>query len=197
MFKIFLRSALLALVFRAHADHAAALTAYQTGLVKMKAKDYAGATVEFRVATHEDPDFDEALLQMANSLYGKGEKEKAVSAYEDYLAKKPGDAKVQAFLKSIRDAADRDKPLGYAAGAEKCYVAGLGFMKAKDYKKAIACFVEGLGYDHSMFEADLQLGNCYYYNGDKAKAIQAYEAYLKLKPGDAKVQGYVKALRKG
>ena len=82
------------------------------------------------------------------------------------------------------------------AAAQQGYERGLKRMQAKDYNGASAEFSGAIFDDPTYVEAQLQLANCYYYVGEKEKALATYEEYLDKRPADTKTKAFVDSLRK-
>jgi tetratricopeptide (TPR) repeat protein len=73
---------------------------------------------------------------------------------------------------------------------------GLAQETAKQYPQALKSFTLSFGEELSSFKFYREMGNCYYYLGQKAAARDCYAKYLKLAPGDAGVARLHDALAK-
>src|SRR5260221_2225934 len=67
-------------------------------------------------------------------------------------------------------------------GAKAAFMRGLAKERAKDYQVAIAYYEDALKEYPSYIYANKQLGNCYYYVGDREKSLENFDAYLSYKP---------------
>jgi hypothetical protein len=80
-------------------------------------------------------------------------------------------------------------------GAKAAFMRGQASEKAKNYKEAINEYQTALKEYPTYIYANKQLGNCYYYLGDKAKALKNYDIYLSYKKDDATTKAFADRLR--
>jgi hypothetical protein len=87
--------------------------------------------------------------------------------------------------------------VGHAGQAEAkaAYMRGAALEKNKQYDQAITEYKASLAADSHYVYAHKGLGNCYYYKGDKAKAVEHYDAYLAVMPNDAGIKKFADSLR--
>ena len=79
-----------------------AKAAYVRGAAKEKAKDYAGAVVEYRAALAEYPAYVYADKGIANCLYYQGDSAGALVEYDKYLKAIPSDVATKGFADRLR-----------------------------------------------------------------------------------------------
>ncbi len=79
--------------------------------------------------------------------------------------------------------------------AKAAYTRGLALEKSKQYAQAIQEYEAALAAEPRYVYANKQLGNCYYFQGDKAAALKQYDTYLAAVPGDLAVKGVADGLR--
>ena len=82
-----------------------------------------------------------------------------------------------------------------AEGAKAAFMKGLAKEKAKDYQGAITDYQAALQEYPGYIYANKQMGNCYYYMGDKAQALKNYDAYLAVKKDDATTKAFADKMR--
>jgi hypothetical protein len=82
-----------------------------------------------------------------------------------------------------------------AEGAKAAYMRGTAKEKAKDYKGAVQEYEAALAEYPGYVYANKQLGTCWYYLGDKAKAVENYDLYLAKVPNDASIKKFADGLR--
>ncbi len=79
--------------------------------------------------------------------------------------------------------------------AKAFYIEGSALEKAKQYQAAIAKYEEALQAEPRYAYANKQIGNCKYFLGDSAGALQAYDAYLAAVPSDTRTKAFADSLR--
>ena len=79
--------------------------------------------------------------------------------------------------------------------AKAAYQRGAQLEQAKQYNAAITEYQSALAAEPRYAYAWKQIGNCRYYLGDKAGALQAYDEYLAVVKTDAKTQAFTDRLR--
>lgn len=80
-------------------------------------------------------------------------------------------------------------------GAKAAYLRGTALERAKDYKGAIAQYHQALAEDARYAYANKQMGNCYYYLGDKVQALANYDIWLNVKKDDEATRAFAERLR--
>lgn len=80
-------------------------------------------------------------------------------------------------------------------GAKAAYLRGAALERAKDYKNAIVSYREALAEDSRYVYANKQMGNCYYYLGDKIEALANYDLWLAVKKDDTATAAFAEKLR--
>lgn len=89
-------------------------------------------------------------------------------------------------------------PAALTAGrpeAEGAFQQGLNLERQRQYAAALQQYQAALEEDASYSAARRQAGNCAYYLGDKARALQFYDAYLAEVPNDAAIRKLADSLR--
>ena len=83
-----------------------------------------------------------------------------------------------------------------AAGLKAAaYEEALHLQGSGKYLEAAAKYEEALKADPAQLKSLQGLGFCRYKAGDKAGALEVYDRYLRLKPGDSQVAGFTRRLR--
>ena len=65
----------------------------------------------------------------------------------------------------------------------------------RDYNGALQYYQAAIAADPNSAAAYQGEGTCYYYLGQKAQALQAYQMALQLNPGNAQLQSFVNSLK--
>lgn len=65
----------------------------------------------------------------------------------------------------------------------------------KDYNSALQYYQAAINADPNSSAAYQGEGTCYYYMGQKAQALQAYERALQLNPGNTQLQSFINSLK--
>jgi hypothetical protein len=82
-----------------------------------------------------------------------------------------------------------------ADGAKAAYMRGIQKEKAKDYSGAVVDYSAAVVDYPNYYWAYKELGNCFYYLGDKAKAVENYDKYLTYAPGDIAIKTFADKIR--
>jgi tetratricopeptide (TPR) repeat protein len=130
---------------------------YDAGVLYAKLNDYQNSAKYSKLALEANRDFAEAYNNYGYALTHLGRYQEALAAIEQSLKLKPDSA---AALDSK----------GFA-------LFGMGH-----YQEALAEYQKALQLDATIGEIHLHLAQTYEKLGEKAKAVQAYETYLKLTP---------------
>lgn len=79
--------------------------------------------------------------------------------------------------------------------AQAAYTRGVQQERARNYQAAIREFQDSLAADPRYVYANKEMGNCDYYQGDKAGALENYDKYLAVVPSDSRVKALADYLR--
>lgn len=81
------------------------------------------------------------------------------------------------------------------AAAKAAYMRGMAQQKAKQYQAAIYEYEASLQAEPRYAYSYKQMGTCYYYMGDKVKAVESYDKYLVAVPNDAPIRKFADSIR--
>lgn len=84
---------------------------------------------------------------------------------------------------------------GNAKTAQGLYSLAMAKEKAKDYQGAVELYQSSLRELPNYSWSYRQLGNCYYYLGQKEQALESYNLYLAAFPKDEKIRAFADRLR--
>jgi hypothetical protein len=82
-----------------------------------------------------------------------------------------------------------------ADGAKAAYMRGIQKEKAKDYGAAANEYLAAVAAYPNYYWAYKQLGTCYYYMGNKPKAVEYYDKYLTYAPQDTAIKKFADSIR--
>lgn len=85
----------------------------------------------------------------------------------------------------------------FLEGAEAAFRRGQQYERLKNYSAAIVEYQSALSFYPNYFYAHRQIGNCYAFQQQPAKALEAYDKYLSANPMDSQVRAYADRLRGG
>lgn len=170
---------------------AAANPQYVTWGNKMiAAKNYDEAIKYFGGAIKADPKNAAAYKGMGYAYVYKGDKAKALQYLNYSLQLNPSDATLQQYVNTLGGAA------APAAGAsDQAYQNGVKYMTAKQYQYAAYYFNQATLTDANSAKNWQGLGNAYFAQGNKSKAIEAWDKAVALDPSNTQLAAYVTSLK--
>lgn len=148
---------------------------------------------------------DLSILEMGNILFNKKEYEKAISCYEEFVKRSPGNPRVgqalyqegialyhlEYFSEAIKRWEKVAKEYGKDELAPRALMqAGKTYFGLGKYGEALSTYqliLEKYPGSDMVKEAILQIGQCYYNQGKIQDAIAQYEKFIKDYPGDERV----------
>lgn len=86
-------------------------------------------------------------------------------------------------------------PAASAPPAGNSLALGNQALANKDYNGALQYYQAAASADPNSAAAYQGEGTCYYYMGQKAQAVQAYEKALQLNPGNTQLQNFINSLK--
>jgi tetratricopeptide (TPR) repeat protein len=154
---------------RIDAIHGLGLALYDQG-------DLDGAVAAFQTSSRQNPT---AYYNLGNAFEQKGNHEKALEAYNNYLAASPPTPETVA----LRDAVQKGTfPTPAAGTPQELLKRGHDLIEKKDASKAVATFLAALRLKPNFTEACNGLGLAFRAGGDLEEAIAAYQMALRLDP---------------
>ena len=172
-----------------------AIQAYNSGVVSLKAKDYATAEARFEEAVKHDPELRQAWAALSVAHLDLGHYEEAAEAAEMAMALGSTDPVVlQARWEAYRNLGDETKAAQaqediektdrLAEEAKKIYNEGVKLYKAGDEEGAYAKFQEAVGFDPNLRVAQLAVATTALTVEHYAEAAAASQAILDENPQD-------------
>jgi tetratricopeptide (TPR) repeat protein len=152
---------------RVDAVHGLGLALYDQG-------DLEGAISAFQISSRQNPT---AYYNLGNTLERKGRQEKALEAYQSYLATAPPTPENAVLSEAVKQAAF---PTPAAGTPQEFLQRGQDFLEKKDARGAIAAFHTALLLKPNSVEASNGLGLAFRAGGDLDEAIAAYQMALRL-----------------
>ena len=133
---------------------------YLAGEVALAQGHPADAEKEFEHALELQPHALEPLSALTRVQIGRGESAQAIARLQQVLAKYPKDAQTLEMLGEV-------------------------YLATRDYPHAIESFTNAIEFDANRWQAYRNLGVAKAATGDAAGAVAAYEAGIKIAPGQA------------
>jgi tetratricopeptide (TPR) repeat protein len=162
----------------------------QWGNQMIAAKKYDDALKYFGGAIQADPKNAAAYKGMGYAYVYKGDKTHALK-YLNYAAQlNPSDSALTQYLATLGGGA---APAG--SGSDSAYQNGVRYMQAKQYQYAAYYFNQATSSDPNSAKAWQGLGNAFYAQGNKAKAIEAWDKAVSLDPSNSQLANYVASLK--
>jgi tetratricopeptide (TPR) repeat protein len=159
------------------------------GINYVKAKNYDKAIQYLNYSVKMEPTSN-AYYYLGYAYYSKGDKNKALSNFQQSLKLNPSNTAAKKMVTKISGSS------GAAAGSSKAQeylVAGNKYLKAKNYDAAIKYYQASIKIQPT-YQAYQFMGTAYYYKGDKANAKAAYEKSLELNPDNPGVRNVLAKL---
>lgn len=166
------------------ADPAKAQQYLTYGHQYLKAKQYDNAIKYYQYSAKLNPTAD-AYYYTGYAYFYKGDKTQALRYAQYALKINPSHANSQKLIAAAGGAAGGGA--APAGGGDKYLNAGMQYLKAKQFDKAIQYFNASIQMRPTA-EGYMYLGTAYYYKGDMANAKAAYQKSLELNPNNAQVR---------
>jgi tetratricopeptide (TPR) repeat protein len=166
-----------------HANPQLAAQWVQYGTKQYQAKQYDAAMQSFNKAIQIDKANASAYQGLGYCLWAKGDKAKG----EQYIA----------YAKKLQGTAPAAAAQPAGGGAAALIAKGNQYFQAKQYPYAAYYYNQATQAEPNNAQAWQMLGTAFYFQGNKAKALQAFEKSLQLNPNNPQLQSYVNNLRGG
>lgn len=165
----------------------------QWGTQMLQQKKYDDAMKYFNGAIKADPRNAAAYKGLGAAYYAKGDQARA-KQYLQYAAQlDPNDAQTRQYLGMLGGSAA--PAAGGASPADAHYANGVKYMQAKQYQYAAYYFNQATQADPSSAKSWQGLGTAFYQQGNRDKALAAWDRALALDPSNAQLAQYVQSIR--
>lgn len=167
-------------------------------------EEYEGALEKANEALLQNDNVKAASFLKAACLLKLGRLDDALTAFESYNAKYPGDMNTLGQLADLYDRkGDKAKAEEYkkqfkAKGGQisgDTYNQGVQAFNAGDFAKAIESFQSAIKEDPNDADAHRELAKCYSSTGKYSKAVEELKTYLKMKPNAEDKATYEAAIK--
>jgi tetratricopeptide (TPR) repeat protein len=162
----------------------------QWGNQMIAAKKYDDALKYFAGAAQADPRNAGAYKGMGYAYVYKGDKAKALKYLNYSLQLNPSDSALKQYVGTLGGS-----PTPAASGADQAYQNGVRYMQAKQYQYAAYYFNQATLSDPNSAKAWQGLGNAFYAQGNKPKALDAWDKAVSLDPSNTQLASYVASLK--
>jgi tetratricopeptide (TPR) repeat protein len=162
----------------------------QWGNQMIAAKKYDDALKYFGGAVKADPRNAAAYKGMGYAFVYKGDKNQALKYLNYSLKLNPSDATLQQYVTTLGGG---QAPAG--SGSDQAYQNGIRYMQAKQYQYAAYYFNQATMNDPNSAKAWQGLGNAFYAQGNKPKALDAWDKAVALDPSNTQLANYVSSLK--
>jgi len=165
----------------------------QWGNKMIAAKKYDDAIKYFSGAIKADPKNAAAYKGIGYAYVYKGDKAKALQYLNYSLKLNPSDSGLQQYVATLGGGSA--SPEGGASASDQAYQNGVKYMGAKQYQYAAYYFNQATTADPNSAKAWQGLGNAFFAQGNKPKAIEAWEKAVALNPSNTQLADYVASLK--
>jgi len=165
----------------------------QWGNQMIAAKKYDDALKYFGGAIKADPKNAAAYKGMGYAYAYKGDKAHALQYLKYALQLNPSDTALSQYVATLGGGAAA--PAGGASATDVAYQNGVKYMQAKQYQYAAYYFNQATISDPNSAKAWQGLGNAFFAQGNKPKAIEAWDKAVTLDPTNAQLANYVASLK--
>jgi tetratricopeptide (TPR) repeat protein len=156
----------------------------------MGSKKYDDAMKYFSGAIKADPGNAEAYKGMGYAYVYKGDKAHALQYLKYAVQLNPSDSTLSQYVASLGGTA-----AGSASAADQSYQNGVKYMQSKQYQYAAYYFDQATKADANSAKAWQGLGNAFYAQGSKDKAIQAWDKAVALDPSNFQLANYLASVK--
>lgn len=164
----------------------------QWGNKMIAAKKYDDAIKYFSGAVKADPKNAAAYKGIGYAYVYKGDKAKALQYLNYSLKLNPTDSGLQQYVATLGGGS---APAAGGSASDQAYQNGVKYMGAKQYQYAAYYFNQATVADSGSAKAWQGLGNAFFAQGNKPKAIQAWEKAVALNPSNTQLADYVASLK--
>ncbi len=168
----------------------------QRGIELMLNEDYAGALVQFRVATDLDPDWSVAHVNLGHALKGLGRIDEAIKEYATAIHLAPGLGSAYFHLgKALLEAGNVEAAIAnlhiamrlLPNDAQVRVALSSAFGEWRDYARAAEQAAKAAELDPKLASAQAALGWALLQMGNTAGAVDAYQLAVKLERSNAQL----------
>ena len=157
------------------------------------AKKYDDAMKYFGGAIKADPKNAAAYKGMGYAYAYKGDKAKALQYLKYAVQLNPSDAALAQYVTTLGGGAAA--PAAGGNTADQAYQNGVKYMQAKQYQYAAYYFNQATTADPNSAKAWQGLGNAFFSQNNKPKAIEAWDKAVALDPSNTQLASYVASLK--
>lgn len=162
----------------------------QWGNQMIAAKKYDDAMKYFGGAIKEDPQNAAAYKGLGYAYVYKGDKAHALQYLSYSLKLNPSDGALQQYVTTLGGGQAQAAP-----ATDQAYQNGVRYMQAKQYQYAAYYFNQATMGDPNSAKAWQGLGNACFAQGNKPKAIEAWDRAISLDPSNSQLASYVASLK--
>jgi tetratricopeptide (TPR) repeat protein len=168
----------------------------QWGNQMLAQRQYDKAIQYFSGAAKEDPRNAAAYKGLGYAYAYKGDRAKAAQYLQYSLQLNPNDAQLKAYAQQLGVPAGAGAAAGGAGGAgATAYQNGVRYLQGKQYPYAAYYFNQATQAEPNNAKYWQGLGNAFYGQGSKEKAVAAWEKAVALDPSNTQLAGYVASLK--
>lgn len=165
----------------------------QWGNQMLAQRQYDKAIQYFSGAAKEEPRNAAAYKGLGFAYAYKGDRAKAAQYLQYSLQLNPNDAQLRAYAQQLGIGAGTAAS-GGGAGAS-AYQNGVRYLQGKQYPYAAYYFNQATQAEPNNAKYWQGLGNAFYGQGSKNKAVAAWEKAVALDPSNTQLAGYVASLK--
>ena len=165
----------------------------QWGNQMLGQKKYDDAAKYFAGAIQADPKNAAAYKGLGYAYVYKGDKAKALQNLRYASQLNPSDTQLAQYVAQLGGGAAA--PAGGASAADTAYQNGVKYMGAKQYQYAAYYFDQATKADANSAKSWQGLGNAFYAEGNKDRAIAAWERAVAADPSNTQLASYVASLK--
>ncbi len=164
----------------------------QWGNQMLAQRQYDKAIQYFSGAAKEDPRNAAAYKGLGFAYAYKGDRAKAAQYLQYSLQLNPNDAQLRAYAQQLGVGASAAATGGTGATA---YQNGVRYLQGKQYPYAAYYFNQATQAEPNNAKYWQGLGNAFYGQGSKDKAVAAWEKAVALDPSNTQLAGYVASIK--
>jgi tetratricopeptide (TPR) repeat protein len=179
--------ALLLLQFRLYPD---ALSSVQQGKQLLSEKKYDEALQQFGAALKEDSKNAEAYKGAGYAYVYKGDKVHALQYLKYSIQLNPADGQLSQYVSQLEGS-----KASAANSSDQAMQNGMKYLQSKQYPYAAYCFDQATKSDPNNAKAWQALGNAFYGQSLKDKALAAWEKAVTLEPSNVQLSQYMATIK--
>jgi tetratricopeptide (TPR) repeat protein len=162
----------------------------QWGNQLMRGKKYDDAMKYFSGAIKADPRNPLGYKGMGYAYVYKGDKAHALQYLKYASQLNPADTQLSQYIASIGGNA----PFGSSPASDQAYQNGIKYMQARQFQYAAYYFDQATKIDPTNSKSWQGLGNAFFQQGRKDKAIEAWNKAIALDPSNTQLANYVASI---